>query len=106
MFNDSETDFQDDIVLPVGCDLFYSFSIQPLDVTGCTAEFITGATGSYTVALSVVVEGDQPVSTFTVDVPPGSLPAVSTLDSWKIRVTFPGGQVLPYGHGGLLFTSE
>lgn len=100
MFDDTSTDFEDDIEVPAGCDLSYSFAIQPLDLTGCTASFITEF-GTFTAALSVAVEGAQSVTTFAVAIPGASLP-VAGLYSWKIRVTFSGGQVLPYGSGGLL----
>lgn len=99
-FDDTSTDFTDDITVPSGCDLFYAFEIQPFDGTGCTAAFITDF-GTFTVTLTVVVEGDQPVTTFSVYIAHGSL-APAGVHNWKIRVTFPGGQVLPYGNGGLL----
>lgn len=104
MFDDTSTDFTDDIQIASGCDLSYAFAIQPLDLTGCTASFITEF-GTFSVALSVDIEGDQSVTTFATSVLRTSLP-VPGLYSWKIRVTFPGSPstVIPYGSGGLLVT--
>lgn len=99
-FDDTSTDFSDDITLPLGCDLSYAYSLQPFDGTGCTAQFITDV-GTFSVAIAVDVEGDQSVTTFTVAEPANSF-TVPGLYAWKLRVTFPGGQVLPYGHGGFL----
>ena len=103
MFDDTATDYTEDLTVPAGCDLVYSFEVQPLDLTGATASFITDF-GTFAVTLSVVVEGDQAVTTFAVTIPAASMPAVPGLHTWKIRVTFAGGQVLPYGNGSILVT--
>lgn len=102
MYDDTSTDFTKDISLPSGCDLFFAFAIQPFDGSGYTASFIADF-GTFAVTLSVVVDGDQPVTTFSVQIPAASMPAPG-LYSWKIRATAPGGAVLPYGNGGLLIT--
>jgi hypothetical protein len=102
---DTSTDFQDDIAVPVGTDLSYIFSVQPLDVTGCTATFVT-LFGTFPVALSVAVEGDQSVSQFTVAIPNASLPAAGVY-TWRMLVTWPFSPsvTLQYGHGGIYVRS-
>ena len=97
---ETSTDFIDDISVPTGCDLWYSFSVQPVDLTGCSAQFIT-TFGTFTCTLAVTADGDQPVTTFTVQIPNAMLPAAS-FNTWKILVTWPSSPPLtvPYGHGG------
>jgi hypothetical protein len=101
--DESSTDFLDDITIPVSCDLYYSFSVQPLDLTGCAAQFIT-TFGTFTVDLIITADGDQPVTQFIVDLANALLPAAGFY-TWKILVTWPGGPTVPYGHGGLSVNS-
>lgn len=101
--DETSTDFLDDIGIPSGTDLYYSFSLQPVDLTGCAAQFIT-TFGTFTVTLSITADGDQPVSQFLVQIPNASLP-VPGFYTWKIQVTWPGGPTLQYGHGGLSIDS-
>ena len=102
---ETNTDFQDDIVVPVGTDMSYNFSVTPLDVTGCTAQFITSF-GTFPVTLTVMVEGDLSVSAFYVTIPNASLP-VAGVYTWKILVTWPFSPTvkLQYGHGALYVRS-
>jgi hypothetical protein len=97
--DENSTDFLDDITIPTGCDLYYSFSVQPVDLTGCSAQFIT-TFGTFSVTLTVTADGDQPVTTFLVQIPSASLP-VPGFNTWKIQVIWPGGPTVQYGHGGL-----
>jgi hypothetical protein len=99
--NEQSTDFLDDISIPTGCDLYYSFSVQPVDLTGCSAQFIT-TFGTFAVQLVVTADGDQPVTQFLVQIPNASLPTPGFY-TWRILVTWPTSPPLtvPYGHGGL-----
>jgi hypothetical protein len=97
--DETSTDFIDDISIPTGCDLWYSFSVQPVDLTGCSAQFIA-TFGTFTVTLTVTADGDQPVTTFLVQLANALLPAAS-FNTWKIQVVWPGGPTVQYGHGGL-----
>jgi hypothetical protein len=104
---ETDTDFQEDITVPLGTDLAYIFSVQPLDVTGCTAQMITSF-GTFTTVLSVMVEGDQSVSQFSTTIPNASLPSIPGVYTWKIMLTWPFAPpvTLRYGHGSVYVTAN
>ena len=97
---ETDTDFEGDISVPVGTDMFYSFSISPLDATGCTASFIT-TFGTFTPTITISVEGDVSTTTFSIVIPNASLPAPGVY-TWRHLVSFAFSPpvTLPYGHGG------
>lgn len=97
--DETSTDFLDDISVPASTDLYYSFSIQPVDLTGCVSQFITSF-GTFAGTIIVTMDGDQPVSQFLFQIPNASLP-LAGFYTWKNLVTWPGGTSLLYGHGGL-----
>ena len=101
-----DTDFTKDLVVVSGCDLLWAFSLQPFDGTGCSASFVTDF-GTFAATIDVDTFADQALTTFTVSIPAASLSSVvkDVVHTWRMLVTFSGGQVLPFGHGGLLIES-
>lgn len=102
----TQSDFVDTIEIPAGTDGFYGFSIAPLDLTGTTAvlEVLDATTfavlQTYSVTLTVDVEGDVPVTTFATPFPKAGLLAPGVY-AWRLQVTWPFTPTftLQYGHG-------
>lgn len=104
---DEATNFTEDIRSPVACDLSYAFEIEPLDLTGCTAAFVTDF-GTFAGVVSTVNAGtSDAVSQVSLGIPAVTMSGVLVgVHTWRCLVTFPGGQVLPYGHGAILVGSS
>ena len=100
---DEGTNFTDDISVPAGCTLSYVFSLEPLSLAGCTAQFITDF-GTYPVTLTVTADGQDSVTQFLVNVAASVMSTILVgVYTWRILVTFADGvTVLPYGHGSIL----
>jgi hypothetical protein len=101
------TNFTEDIRSPVGCDLFYGFTIEPLDLTGCTSSFVTDF-GTFAGTITVVNAGTpDATSTVSLDIPAVTMAAILPgVYAWRNLVTFPTGQILPYGNGSILVSAS
>jgi hypothetical protein len=69
----SATDFYEDIDGVVGCDLYNSFEIQPLNASGCTSLVIVEGVGVFSEALVVYLDGGQYVTQFNLHLTAGQL---------------------------------
>lgn len=97
-----DLDFEEDYTFPAGTDYLWMYEWQPLDLTGCTAQFIADF-GTLSFAVSVTTSGDDTVSTISGQIP-HSISATlvpGTLYAWKVLVTFPTipSTVVQMGHG-------
>jgi fructose-1,6-bisphosphatase/inositol monophosphatase family enzyme len=100
--SDESTNFAEDIYVPTGTTLSYIFAIEPLDLTGATAAFITDF-GTYTTALAMTTDGQVTVTTFTTLITATAMAAVAVgVHTWRLLVTMADGvTILPYGNGSI-----
>jgi len=97
------TDFYEDIIVPSGTDLFWAYSVEPLDLTGCTGSFIASF-GTFATIIVAAQDGDDVASTWTLDIPAASMPAAGVY-TFAHLMTFTTGSILPYGHGSIVVGS-
>lgn len=102
-------DFYDDITVPIGCDLIWSFSLAPWDATATTAAFIATTPDGVDHSLSMTIAVSQEIdteSTFTIHQTAAQLAALGatagTLWSYRVRWTDTAGVVWPLGYGKLV----
>lgn len=102
-----DPNFYEDILLPLGCDLVWGFSLEPWDQTGGSAAFILNGV-SYTMTVTVSFDGDDPQSAFQVHLTPTQLAtagaAAGVVFSYVVRGTMSDGSIQPLGYGELVFT--
>ena len=67
------TDFYDDIEGVVGCDLYDSFEIQPLNASGCTSLVIVEGVGVFPESLVIYLDGADYVTQFNLHLTAGQL---------------------------------
>jgi len=94
------TSFYRDIRVRAGTTLLDAYEIAPLDLTGCSATAHVQTLGNFPVVLTTTNVGVTPHGRFDFDVvdtvTAGWAPGIY---SYRVDVTFAGGQVLTYSYG-------
>ena len=102
-------DVSEDISVPAGTDLNFSFTLEPWDATGTSATFNVGAS-SYAMTISVTAEADDKLSTYAAHLTPGQLVTLGlnvpgANAGYAVRWTAGDGSVWALGHGRILVPS-
>ncbi len=96
----------EDINVPVGCDLEWSFQLEPWDGTGTSATFNVGAS-SFSVTITVTSTADDKITVYSVRLTPAQmvtlgLATVGASAGYNVRWTAGDGAIWALGYGTIL----